>query len=109
MKFKLVDQDSGGANFTSLQGYLTATRRQLVEVFGEPLPTESLDGKTTTEWIIRFKDKKVTTFATIYDWKRYELGAPTDDEVYMWHIGGHSYHGLELVERAWDKATTVTI
>jgi len=106
MKFKLVSQKSGKANFTSLQGYVDATRQQLVAVFGEPEPIESSDGKVTTEWIIEFADK---TIATIYDYKRYELGAPKDDEVYEWHIGGHTRRALENAQATWEAATTVTI
>lgn len=101
MNFKLVNQKSLKQNFTSLQGYVDATRAQLVEVFGEPEPIESSDGKVTTEWIIEFEDK---TVATIYDWRRHELGAPTDDELYSWHIGGHKHRALELVEATWDSA-----
>ena len=106
MKFKLVKQESRKANFTSLQGYVDATREQLVAVFGEPHPIESSDGKVTTEWIIEFADK---TIATIYDYKRYELGAPKSDELYEWHIGGHQRRALENVQATWVAANTVTI
>ena len=97
MKFKLVKQQSGKANFTSIQGYITTTRDDLVAVFGEPNPVDFIDDKITTEWIIEFADR---TIATIYDWKRGELGAPKDDEVYEWHIGGHrasSFKNVKLV------------
>jgi hypothetical protein len=106
MKFKLVKQESGKANFTSKQGYVTATREQLVAVFGEPHPVEFIDGKIETEWIIEFADR---TIATIYDWKRGELGTPKDDEVYEWHIGGHQRRALENVQAAWFAVNTVTI
>jgi hypothetical protein len=105
MKFKLVKQESLKANFTSLQGYVDATREQLVAVFGEPYPIQSSDGKVTTEWIIEFADK---TIATIYDYKRYELGAPKSDELYEWHIGGHQRRALENVQATWFAANTVT-
>ena len=106
MKFKLVKQESGKANFTSIQGYVDATRDQLVAVFGEPHPVEFLDGKITTEWIIEFADK---TIATIYDWKRYSLGAPKDDELYEWHIGGHQRRALENVQATWFAANPVSL
>jgi hypothetical protein len=106
MKFKLVKQESLKANFTSLQGYVGATRDQLVAVFGEPYPIVSSDGKVTTEWIIEFADK---TIATIYDYKRYELGAPKSDELYEWHIGGHTRRALENAQAAWIAANTVAI
>ena len=106
MKFKLVNQKSLKQNFTSLQGYVDATREQLVAIFGEPEPIESSDGKVTTEWIIEFADK---TIATIYDWKRYDLGAPTDDELYSWHIGGHQRRALENVQATWFAANPVSL
>ena len=49
------------------------------------------DGKVTTEWIARFDDGAV---ATVYDWKRYDEGAPGMDEVYDWHIGGTDGTGV---------------
>lgn len=101
MKFKLIKQESGKANFTSLQGYVDMTRDELVAVFGEPHPVEFIDGKITTEWIIEFEDK---TIATIYDWKRQGLGAPKHDELYEWHIGGHQRRALENVQATWVAA-----
>lgn len=85
MKFKNVNQEE--VSFTGLQGYIKRTRAQLVAAFGEPQTVESLDGKITTEWMLKFEDR---TVATIYDWKRYDLGAPSDHELYDWHIGGYS-------------------
>jgi len=76
---------------TSLQGYVTTTRAALIETFGMPaFITEAGDSvwdKVTTEWIIKFDNGIV---ATIYDWKRYEEGAPSLNEVYEWHIGGNN-------------------
>jgi hypothetical protein len=100
MKFKLVNQKSLKANFSSLQGYVKITADELTRVFGKPDPIQSSDGKVTTEWIIEFDDK---TIATIYDYKRYELGAPARDEVYEWHIGGHS---SKAVVRVLNEITT---
>lgn len=94
MKFKLVNQKQCKQNFSSLQGYINITHDELSRVFGKPDPIQCSDGKVTTEWIIEFADK---TIATIYDWKRYELGAPKKDELYEWHIGGHSRKAAELV------------
>ena len=92
MKFKQVKQDA--ASFTHLTGYVTLTRGELVRIFGEPAGIESLDGKITTEWVLEFADK---TVATIYDYKRYELGAPGAQEVYEWHVGGFSNKSLQRV------------
>ena len=74
---------------TSLQGYITATRSALIETFGMPdfMADEVGFEKVTTEWIIKFENGIV---ATIYDWKRYEEGAPALSEVYDWHIGGNN-------------------
>lgn len=72
---------------THLVGYVRSTRRALEEQFGRPMTFSKFDsdGKVTTEWLIEFEDGVI---ATIYDWKRYEIGAPALDEVYDWHIGG---------------------
>lgn len=106
MKFKLIKQESNKADFSSIQGVVDATRDELVDVFGEPHPVEFIDGKITTEWILEFEDG---TIATIYDWKRGSLGAPSGDEVYEWHIGGHQRRALENVQAAWKAANNVTI
>jgi hypothetical protein len=84
---------------TSLQGYLEATRDELVEVFGEPVRTYG--DKTTCEWDIEFRvmtedgDDFDYVVATIYDWKM----APTINSRYRWHIGGRNYQAVELVEQ----------
>lgn len=84
MKYKHTTEIAG----VSLVGYITTTRRHIESVFGAPTwDTPSPDGKVTTEWNLEFEDG---TVATIYDYKRYEEGAPALDEVYEWHIGGHS-------------------
>jgi hypothetical protein len=81
---------------THLQGEIVATRRELEKVFGKPTyETDDTFDKVTTEWHIRFADGVV---ATIYDWKRYEMGAPSMDEKYDWHIGGHDSLAVEHVE-----------
>jgi hypothetical protein len=87
---------------TSLQGYVTATRAEIEAVFGAPTITGEVNEKVTTEWVIRFVNGVV---ATIYDWKRYEQGAPEMDERIEWHIGGHDklaylQVGVELGKRA---------
>ena len=88
MNFKsATGLDSEG---TSLQGYITTTRAALIETFGNPVfAIDEADPweKVTTEWIIKFENGIV---ATIYDWKRYEEGAPALNEIYDWHIGGNN-------------------
>jgi hypothetical protein len=68
------------------------------------MPTFSSDEdyeKVTTEWIIKFEDG---TIATIYDWKRYEEGAPVLNEVYEWHIGGYSETAVSRVQETLASA-----
>jgi len=102
MEFKTGnDLDTTGTG-SSLQGYVTTTRSALIETFG--MPTFSSDEeyeKVTTEWIIKFQDG---TIATIYDWKRYEEGAPVLNEVYEWHIGGYSETAVSRVQETLASA-----
>jgi len=71
---------------TWLQGSVLTTRAKLTNAFGEPTQYENeFDGKITIEWGIRFEDGAI---ATIYDWKRYELGTPAEDELITYNIGG---------------------
>ena len=91
MKF---ERDFGATNGTSLQGYTETTKRKLIEVFGEPEYYDEGD-KVTVEWCLKFEDG---TVATIYDWKRYELGTPALDELMHWNIGGNSPVALATVE-----------
>lgn len=81
---------------TWLQGHIIATRRELEATFGAPA-YEGEGDKVTTEWDVLFDDG---TVAAIYDWKRYELGAPAMDERITWNIGGKSYVAVERVEDA---------
>jgi hypothetical protein len=76
-----VTNDYRDCRMTALMGYVNTTYARLVEVFGKPI-SGSGDGKTHSEWIIKFANGEV---ATIYDYKMKET--PTDD--YDWHIGGN--------------------
>ena len=78
---------------TSLRGEILTTRAELTAVLGEPIQYEEGD-KVTIEWGIRLGG----TVATVYDWKRYEEGTPTDHEAYSYHIGGHDEKAVLLVE-----------
>jgi hypothetical protein len=78
---------------TSLRGEIVATRAELTAVLGEPIQYEGGD-KVTIEWGVRLG----STVATVYDWKRYEEGTPTDHEAYSYHIGGHDEKALTLIE-----------
>lgn len=93
MKFQSL---TSGAHGTSLRGYVRDTREHIESVFGEPMDYGT-GGKVTTEWIIEFEDG---TVATIYDWKRYEGGAPYLEESYEWHIGGANHDAVTAIESA---------
>jgi hypothetical protein len=86
------------SNGTSLRGEIRTTRAHLTEVFGEPHVWPEGD-KVTLEWIIQFSDG---TIATIYDWKRYELGTPDLHEVEDYHIGGNDFTASLLVKEAME-------
>jgi hypothetical protein len=53
----------------------------------------------TIQWGVLFEGGIV---ATIYDWKRYELGEPAEDEEMTYNIGGFS---SEAVERVKEKVS----
>lgn len=94
-----INSNTTEVHGTHLQGYVTTTRDHIESVLGEPL--EYGEGsKVTTEWVIEFEDG---TVATIYDWKRYEDGAPDFDEVYEWHIGGKTWDAALRVSEALGK------
>jgi len=82
---------------TWLQGSVLTTRAKLTNAFGEPIQYEENDGKVTIEWGIKFEDG---TIATIYDWKRYELGTPSEDELITYNIGGFVPQAVDLVLKA---------
>lgn len=81
---------------TWLQGYTTTTLEQLIETFGEP-QRYSQEDKITVNWSMIFEDG---TIATIYDWKRYELGTPQLTEVMEYNIGGTTREAVALVREA---------
>lgn len=76
---------------THLVGNVVTDRRKLQAVFGPPGPGDG--DKVTTEWLLKFADG---TVASIYDYRLDK--APHMDEVYDWHVGGHSDAALERVE-----------
>jgi hypothetical protein len=102
MEFKTGNNLDTTGTGSSLQGYVTTTRSALIETFGMPTFTSDEEyEKVTTEWIIKFQDG---TIATIYDWKRYEEGAPALNEVYDWHIGGYTKVAVSRVQETLASA-----
>lgn len=79
---------------TYLQGYITVSYSDLVDVFGSPNISPS--DKTTAEWVLKFEDG---TIATIYDWKT----GNTPLGPYAWHIGGHSKTAIKRVQEIMEK------
>jgi hypothetical protein len=80
------------ANGSSYKGSIHTTYNKLVEAFGPPNAGPSADGKIKIEWVLQDKKKQIIT---IYDWKTEQ--APLPDEVYGWHIGGHTGSVVETV------------
>lgn len=98
MKFATHNDKPGiNTNMSSLQGYIQATRANLIRVFGEPQDFGPGD-KVSLQWGIEFADG---TVATLYDWKRDE--APEIHEVYDWHIGGFTTHAVRAVHNAYRE------
>ena len=90
--------DKVDANGTSLQGNISATRKELEAIFGKPDTYE--DDKVKVSWSLKFEGPDGTEIATIYDWKNDD--ALGDDEVYDWHIGGNNPLAVELVKNAFN-------
>ena len=86
---------------TWLQGSVLTTRAKLTETFGEPMQYEA--SKITLQWGVKFDDG---TIATIYDWKRYELGTPAEDELMTYNIGGLDLGAVRNVNDALNHKIT---
>lgn len=98
----LLASDSDAVTGTFLVGHTKeVSRDQIQKAFGGPtfIDNDPYE-KVTVEWVIQFDNG---TLATIYDWKRYELGTPAQDELYEWHIGGVSQNAVELVNSALER------
>ena len=81
-------------NGTHLVGRMIASRKKLIETFGEPCLFEpSTSEKVQIEWCLEFGDG---TIATVYDWKQYGH-IPDENEDVQWNIGGRSSDAMELV------------
>lgn len=82
---------------TSLQGHITATHKELCDIFGQPHEGDGY--KVDAEWGVRFGDG---TVAAIYNWKdgkNYcgEDGMPAE-QIKDWRVGGHDRKALERIE-----------
>lgn len=110
---EVENDESAYTNGTSLQGYITESFYNLVDVFGEPThSTPSGDGKVNTEWNLRFKviEKDATDpddweiiYATIYDWKEEGPEVARQSAKYRWHVGGKNYMADDVVTKAIEE------
>ena len=104
-----MDVDYTLFNGTCLQGYVTATYDELVEIFGEPahcvtnVYNLAIDDeyKIATEWYVIGEDwNGQATPCTIYDWKEYDAGERSrNGQPYQWHIGGKGQIAVENILR----------
>jgi hypothetical protein len=92
-------------DMSSLKGYIKTTYDTLKEIFGDPQwVSNDPEDKVLREWMIYIGDKTPETdragIATIYCWK--VANVPYGE--YEWHIGGHSEHVVDLVNRyvSWE-------
>lgn len=87
---------------TSLQGYVTTTYDQIVNVLGQPTYTTGDPyEKVNCEWVLDVKavdewDEDDFTYekVTIYNWKT----GYTPVEEYDWHVGGNNMRAQDLVK-----------
>ena len=90
---------------TSLQGHITATYAELVELFGKPHDCFD-DFKIDAEWYVEFDDG---TVATIYNFKngRSYLGpdAPAVEDIKSWNIGGNTYKAADKIDEIFEAST----
>ena len=95
---------TGFASGTHLQGYLTTPRSTIESAFGEGIRfTEGGETKVSIQWDIAFKaEDDRTVNATIYAWKT-EGYVPSLNELFRWHVGGHSLDALDCVYQAIEK------
>ena len=107
MKLKAINDNSIDINGTSLQGYITMTRRSLNKAFGVVERDEFAD-KVQYEWMLQFEvSGHPDVVATIYDYKEYE---DIDlDTLYQWHIGGNSPLAVACIYSALNNRGAITI
>jgi hypothetical protein len=95
MKLNKISNTLDGSG-TSHIGYIKTTYANLVDKLGEPTYTGYEEDKVQAEWVLSFTSKDGREIiATIYDWKQYEQGIPTDE--YAWHVGGRSTDAIIAV------------
>jgi len=97
MKLRSINDDTTNISGTSLKGYVTTTKANLVKAFGEP--NEYYGDKVNLEWRFVFETDGADVVATVYDWKNYDYRL-TDDEVYEFHVGGRTHEVVPAIVSA---------
>lgn len=107
MKLKAINDNSIDINGTSLQGYITMTRRSLNKAFGVVERDEFAD-KVQYQWTLQFEVSGYPdVIADIYDYKEYE---DIDlDTLYQWHIGGNSPLAVACIYSALNNRGAITV
>ena len=107
MKLKAINDNSINISGTSLQGYITMTRRSLNKAFGVVERDEFAD-KVQYQWTLLFEVSGYPdVVADIYDYKEYE---DIDlDTFYQWHIGGNSPLAVACIYSALNNRGAITI
>ena len=113
LDFKVLEIENDESAFrsgSSLQGYVSASYYNLIDVFGEPtISTPSGDDKVHTEWMLGIKvldddaespDDWEKIYVRIYDWKEQGPEVARQSSQYRWHIGGKSYMADDVVHQA---------
>jgi len=88
-QFQVVRDRQGPGG--GLQGYVTITYNELVNILGEPPILGSDDSKTQAEWILYFPE--INEYAWIYDYKE----TVSKESVTDWHIGGKDKNVVDLI------------
>ena len=94
-------------NGTSLQGYIDASYKELLDIFGEP-ESDCDSYKSDAEWLLRFKDGTIATIYNYKDGKNYlgNDGMPTE-MIRNWHIGGFAERAVDRVKQTILEAIPV--
>ena len=107
MKLKAINDNSIEISGTSLQGYITTTRRSLNRAFGQVERDEFAD-KVQYQWTFQFEVYgQPDVIADIYDYMEYQ-DIPLDT-LYQWHIGGNSPLAVACIYSALNNRGAITV
>ena len=80
-----------------LQGYIYATRNELLAVYGAVTENDGYKVFFNFAGKIKFQDGNIIS-TTVYDWK-YDAPVALDEKI-KWNIGGYSRDAVDAVEQA---------